>query len=157
MKKAKSKLPSPLKAGASITLRDAYPGDMPFIKEHIEKFLLDDEDIAFRQFVVAVQEGEIVGFGRIRPHKEVYELGSIGVVENRRKLGIGRMLVEHLIGRFPTDDVYLVTDIPEYFERLGFRKIEGAPKELVEKINRICAAKCRAEAVVMWLRKVKRR
>ena len=139
-----------------VVLRGASPDDMPFIMEHLEKFLLDDEDVDFRQFIIAAESEEIVGFGRIRPHKKVYELGSIGVVENRRSRGIGKLIIERLIDIFPTDDVYLVTDIPGYFEKLGFRVIIDAPEELLEKIRRICAAKCRAEAVVMHLRRPKK-
>jgi len=139
-----------------IVLRDASPGDMPFIMEHLGKFLLDDEDIDFRQFIVAVENKEIVGFGRIRPHREVYELGSIGVVENRRSRGVGTLIIERLIDIFPVDDVYLVTDIPGYFEKQGFRVIRDAPEELLEKIRRICPAKCRGTAVVMHLRRAKK-
>jgi N-acetylglutamate synthase-like GNAT family acetyltransferase len=139
-----------------VVLRDASPGDMPFIMEHLEKFLLDDEDIDFRQFIVAVENREIVGFGRIRPHREVYELGSIGVVENRRSKGVGTVIVRRLIDIFPTDDVYLVTDIPGYFEKLGFQVIPEAPEELLEKIRRICPAKCRGTAVAMHLRRPKK-
>ena len=65
---------------ASIKIREASPDDMSFIKKHIYKFRLDDEDIDHRQFVVAVDWDEIVGFGRIRPHKEVYELGCVGLL-----------------------------------------------------------------------------
>jgi len=133
----------------SIVLRAASFADMPFLREHIEKFLLDDEDLDYRQFIVAAEGDEIVGFGRIRPHKKVYELGGVGVIESRRDQGIGRMIVEHLISIFPTDDVYFTTDIPEYFEKLGFRKIEPTPRELTEKIERICKTRCRKEAVAM--------
>jgi N-acetylglutamate synthase-like GNAT family acetyltransferase len=133
----------------SIVLRAASLDDMSFIRGHIEKFLLDDEDLNYRQFIVAAEGDEIVGFGRIRQHKKVYELGGVGVIESSREQGIGRMIVERLISIFPTDDVYITTDIPEYFEKLGFRKIEPAPQELIEKIERVCKTKCRKEAVAM--------
>jgi len=130
-------------------IRPASPDDMPFIKEYIEKFRLDDEAMDYRQFVVAIEENEIVGFGRIRPYKEVYELGCIGVVENKREHGIGKIIINYLINIFPTDDVYITTDIPEYFERFGFKKIDSGPKELVEKLKRVCRSKCREGAVVL--------
>jgi N-acetylglutamate synthase-like GNAT family acetyltransferase len=133
----------------NILIKKAQSDDMPFIKECIEKFRLDDEDLDYRQFIVAVEGSEIAGFGRIRPHKEVYELGCVGVVEQRRNHGIGKMIVKHLIDKFPTDDVYITTDLIKYFERLGFKKIEPGPKELVEKLQRVCKSKCREGAVVM--------
>lgn len=133
----------------SIKVRKSSSEDMPFIKEFIERFHLDDEDLDYRQFVVAVDSNEIVGFGRIRPHKDVYELGGIGVVENRRNQGIGEMIIKYLIDNFPVDDVYITTDLPKYFEKLGFKKIEPGPKELVEKLERVCKIKCREGAMVM--------
>ncbi|MBI5181939.1 MAG: GNAT family N-acetyltransferase [Nitrospirae bacterium] len=133
----------------SIFVRPAEYDDMPFIKECTEKFRLDDEDLDYRQFIVAVEGSEIVGFGRIRPHKEVYELGSVGVVEQQRNQGIGKMIVKYLIDKFPTNEVYITTDLIKYFERLGFKKIEPGPKELVEKLQRVCKSKCREGAVVM--------
>lgn len=137
----------------SAKIRKAFPDDMPFIRDCIERFRLDDEDLDYRQFVVAASGDEIIGFGRIRPHKEVYELGCVGVVEHRRNQGIGKIIVEHLINIFPTDDIYITTDMPEYFVRFGFKNIAPGPKELVEKLLRVCKSKCREGAVMMVLKK----
>lgn len=120
----------------TIFMRLAESKDMPFIKEKVKDFRLDDEDIDCRQFIVAVEGDEIVGFGRIRPHNELYELGCVGVVEDRRNQGIGKMIVEHLINIFPAYDVYINTDLTEYFEGLGFRKIDDGHGELVEKTKK---------------------
>ena len=91
--------------------------------------------------------------GEFRPHKNVYELGSVGVIEKRCGEGIGKMIVEHLVGIFPTDEIYITTDIPEYFEKFGFKMIEPGPKDLVEKLQRVCKTKWRRDAVVMLLTK----
>lgn len=137
----------------SAQIRSASPVDMPFIKNCIEKFRLDDEDLNCQQFIVAVEANEIVGFGRIRHHEKVYELGCVGVVENRRNQGIGKTIVEHLINIFPSNDVYITTDLLDYFERFGFRKIDSGPDGLVEKLKRVCKSKCREGAVVMVYKK----
>lgn len=137
----------------STKIRAASPDDMPFIKKCIDEFRLDDEDLDYRQFVVAQDGSEIVGFGRIRPHKEVYELGCVGVVKHRRDQSIGKMIIEHLVNNFPTNDVYITTDLIGYFEKFGFRKIKAGPKELVEKLKRVCKSKCREGAVVMVYKK----
>ncbi|MBI3753699.1 MAG: GNAT family N-acetyltransferase [Deltaproteobacteria bacterium] len=132
-----------------VDIRPSTPDDMLFIKKCIERFRLDDEDLDYRQFVVAAESKEIVGFGRIRPHEEVYELGCVGVVEDRRNQGIGKMIIEHLINNFPTNEVYITTDLIEYFEKFGFKKIAPGPKELAEKLERVCKSKCREGAVAM--------
>jgi len=137
----------------NVTMRPASPDDMLYITECIDRFKLDDEDLDFRQFIVAADGNEIAGFGRIRPHKEVYELGCVGVIESRRNQGISRIIVEHLINVFPSDDVYITTDLIRYFERLGFRHVESSPEELIEKLERVCRSKCREGAVVMVCRK----
>lgn len=136
-----------------ITIQSASQDDMPFIKDSIERFRLDDEYLDYHQFVVAIDGNEVVGFGRIRPHKEVYELGCVGVVEHKRNQGIGKMIVEYLINNFPTNEVYITTDLPGYFESFGFKKVDPGPKELVEKLSRVCKSKCREGAVVMVLNK----
>src|SRR3989338_6839279 len=138
-----------------ITIRPASPDDMPFIKECIEQFRLDDEDLGYRQFVVAVDGSDIVGFGRIRPHgsqkssasggrsqkQEIYELGCVGVLEHKRNQGIGKIIVEYLINNFPTDKVYITTDLIEHFGKIGFKKIAQGPKDLKEKLQRVCKSK----------------
>ncbi len=140
----------------AIFIRPAKYEDMSFIKRHIEKFRLDDEALDYRQFVVSVEGNEIAGFGRIRPHKEVYELGCVGVVEQQRNQGIGKIIVKYLIDKFPTNEVFITTDLIKYFERLGFKKIEPGPKELVEKLQRVCKSKCREGAVVMFYKRDKK-
>lgn len=137
-----------------ITIQPASSREMPFIKKCIERFRLDDEDLDYQQFIIAVESKEIVGFGRIRPHKEVYELGCVGVVEGRRNEGIGKMIIDHLINNFPTNEVYITTDLIAYFERFGFKKVEPGPKDLVEKLQRVCKSKSREGAVVMVLNKL---
>lgn len=134
-------------------LRPATKEDLPFIREYIAKFRLDDEDLDYAQFVVAEDGRGIAGFGRVRPHGKLSELGCVGVVEDRRGRGIGSMLVKRLIDVFPTPEVYITTDMPEYFARFGFEKLEPGPGELVEKLARVCKSKCRSDAVVMMFRK----
>ena len=136
-------------------IRKAQSEDMTFIKDKISNFRLDDEDLDYRQFVVAVDGDEIIGFGRIRPHMKIYELGCVGVVEHRRNQGIGKMIVEYLINIFPSDDVYITTDLIDYFRKFGFKMIEPWPEELIEKLKRVCVSKCREGAVVMVYKKVK--
>ena len=45
--------------------------------------------------------------------------------------------MRELVRRFPQDEVYVTTDLPEYFERLGFLRTEILPPELEAKIARV--------------------
>ncbi|MDP2948453.1 MAG: GNAT family N-acetyltransferase [Chloroflexota bacterium] len=111
---------------------------MPFIRDCVRRFRLDSEALDARQFITVRQGERIVAFGRIKPYGgDVYELGCVGVVEHQRGRGLGRLVVQSLIERFPADTVYVTTDVPEYFERLGFSRTNGLPPVLAAKIGRV--------------------
>jgi threonine dehydratase len=116
----------------------ATTSDLPFIRDAIERLRLDPEDIAPEQFITIRRAGQIIAFGRIKPYRETYELGGVGVLEEQRGHGLGETIVRELIRRFPQDEVYITTDIPEYFERMGFLRTEILPPELEAKIARVC-------------------
>ena len=118
-------------------IRQATQADLPFIQDTVARLHLDDEDLRAEQFIV-VEEGErTVAFGRIKPYRRTFELGCVAVVEVRRNQGLGALVVRELIRRFPQRRVYVTTDIPEYFERLGFVRTKALPRELSEKIGRV--------------------
>ena len=54
-----------------------------------------------------------------------------------------------LVERFPVREVWITTDRPEVFARLGFRRVERGPDELEAKLQRICGWK---QNVVTMLR-----
>ena len=122
---------------------------MPFIGECVRRFRLDDEALQADQFITVREGGEIVAFGRIKPYgDDVYELGCVGVLEQQRGRGLGRLVVRTLIERFPTDTVYVTTDLADYFEKLGFTRTDALPRPLAEKIRSVCG-KLRSDVVGM--------
>jgi threonine dehydratase len=118
----------------------ATSDDLSFISETVERLRLDGERLAAEQFIAVRCPGVdgIVAFGRIKPYDETYELGCVAVVEAKRHRGWGELVVRELISRFPQDEVYVTTDLPEYFERLGFLRTDILPRELEDKIRRVC-------------------
>lgn len=131
----------------------ARRGCIPFIEDCVRRFRLDDEDLKAEQFIVLRREGSIVAFGRIKPYgRDVYELGCVAVVEEERRRGLGKQVVHELIRRFPVADVYITTDLPSYFEPLGFRRITDGPPEILAKIERVCG-RLRSGVVAMAFRK----
>lgn len=120
-------------------ISSATVDDMSFIRETVERLRLDSERLEPEQFIVVRRQGVdgIIAFGRIKPYSETYELGAMAVVEEERGRGWGELVVRELINRFPQDEVYVTTDIPEYFERLGFLRTDILPPELSEKLSRV--------------------
>ncbi len=131
-----------------LVFAEATAADMPAIAECLRRFKLDDEDLVAGQFLLLRQRGEMVAFGRIKPYGGVYELCSVGVLEDARGRGLGARMVRELIRRFPSDEVYITTDIPEYFERFGFRRIEDGPEPIFRKLRDVCG-RLRSGAVAM--------
>jgi|Deesub1362A_J573_1020465.scaffolds.fasta_scaffold06237_3 N-acetylglutamate synthase-like GNAT family acetyltransferase len=123
--------------------------DMPLIRKYIELFRLDDENLHHSQFFLAKLKGELAGFARIKPYKETFELGCLAVLEKYRGKGIGKEIVKYLINIFPQDEVFVTTNIPSYFEKLGFETVKNGPSELEEKICRVCKKKLRQNVVLM--------
>ncbi len=153
-------MPATRGSGGTKWVSAARPGDMPFIRECVERFRLDDERLEPKQFVVIRRNGRIVAFGRIKPYGsdggDVYELGGVGVLESERGKGLGAAIVNELIRRFPVPDVWITTDLPAWFERFGFRRDDAAPAPLREKLARVCC-ELRPGTVAMVLRRPARR
>jgi len=116
----------------------ATADDIPFIRETADQMVLDPDDLAPEQFITVRHDDKIIGFGRIRPYKETYELATLGVVEEERGSGLGQAIARELIRRFPQDEVYVVSDLVEYWERLGFIRTDILPPELETKRIEAC-------------------
>jgi len=127
-----------IETAGDVRLVPGTPQDLPFIQQTIERLRLDAEDLQPSQFLMLRRGREIIGFGRIKPYRNTFELGCLAVVEEERGRGWGEQIVRELIDRFPQDEVYITTDIPVYFERLGFLQTEVLPQEIEAKIARVC-------------------
>ena len=93
-------------------------------------------------FLIALSNDELVGFGRIRDRENCYELCSLGVIEPERFKGVGKQLVQSLIKQ-SGKPLYLVCIIPEYFKPFGFVVVEEYPDAMKEKLHY-----CTSELVV---------
>ena len=100
----------------------------------IAQFELDDRALQSTQFLAAVSEGSLLGFGRIREYAACSELCSLGVVEPQRHKGIGSTLVQKLIQQ-AQQPLYLVCIIPGFFEPLGFKQTVAYPPALGQKLD----------------------
>jgi threonine dehydratase len=129
-----------IEAASEPQITPARPEDLPFIRETAERLVLDTADLRAEQFITIRSDGRIIAFGRVRPYRETFELATVGVVEEHRGTGLGRAIARELIRRFPQDEVYVITDLIDYWERLGFVRTEILPRELEEKRQSACGA-----------------
>lgn len=121
-----------------IFVRSALGSDIKKIKPYLDEYGLDNENLDYRRFFVAEVLNELAGFGRIKQYGNICEIASIGVIEQFRRTGVGRKIIEKLIDIAPSEEIWLTTIIPEYFEQFGFLEEENVPDEILLKCERVC-------------------
>ena len=127
-----------------IFVKQAEESDLEQILTHLEDFQLDDTNVAYEQFYIAVNNQEIIGFGRIKPYDKIYELSSVGVLPEHRSKGVGQKLINYLIDIFPSNDIWITTKIDEYFKQFGFKECHTPPEEIQYKQIYICSKLCKS-------------
>lgn len=135
--------------GRIVKIRHATEADMGFIVENLEKYHLDTEDLHYSQFVVAMENGNPIGFGRLKRVGEMYEIGCVVVIEERRNLGIGSLIIKHLVDFSPVKMVYVITDLVDYFKRLGFVETKKGSEELMNALDKACRIGGKHNTVLM--------
>ena len=139
--------------GKIVKIRHATEADMGFIIEYLEKHRLDTENLHYNQFVVAMENGNPIGFGRLKKTGEAYEIGCIMVIDERRDQGVDFLIIKHLIDFSPIKMVYVISDLIDYFKQLGFIETKEGSKELMISLDKACRISGKQNTVLMVYRK----
>ena len=136
-------------------LRTATPADAGWIQEQYEKVHFIPSDLARDVVVVAEVDGVRVGMGRLVPAGDgACELGGMYVDDAYRGRGIARAIVDELIVRAASKDVYCVpfADLEALYAAAGFRRIDAAnvPEKIREKLD-WCAREIGRPVILMKL------
>ena len=86
-------------------------------------------DLHWPNFVVADQDGSIVGVGQVKTHGDASrELASIVVTPGRQRQGTGRAIIETLLARERAVVLHLTCrrELRSFYERFGFRSLVSA-------------------------------
>ena len=108
-----------------VHIREATAADQKIIRRMIINATLDPTSLHWSHFLIAEEDGQVVGIGQIRPAAP--ELGSLVVLPEHRGRGIGGLLIRELLARYPDDGpVYLecASNMVPYYERFGFYEIQ---------------------------------
>jgi N-acetylglutamate synthase-like GNAT family acetyltransferase len=111
-----------------LTIRPAVEADQVTIRKIIREANINRMSLHWPAFVVAEEDGVIVGVGQVKTHGDgSRELASIAVVPTRQSQGIGGRLIETLISR-ESGVLHLTCrrELEGYYQRFGFRRIEPA-------------------------------
>ena len=107
----------------TFSLQPATNSDSSSIRALIRAVHINPLGLDWRRFIVAVTpEGEMIGCGQIKPHKDgSRELASIAVVQAWRRRGVARAIIAYLIAANP-GRLYLTcrSSLGPFYEKFGF-------------------------------------
>lgn len=124
-----------------VEVRRARTADIPAIKAIVDIYagsgrrLLAKELVTLyedvQDFVVAEADGEIVGCGALHVlWADLGEIRTLAVHPEHRGTGVGRRLLDHLIGvarDLGLSRLFALTFHTEFFAAAGFAEIDGTP------------------------------
>ncbi len=93
----------------------------------------DSVGIAYKTYLVARHDGDIVGFGRLIKHPQgIVEMKSIWVNESFRGGQLGQFIIRKILRSVKKGKVYvtIIPDLEEYYARIGFRYVINPPQGL---------------------------
>jgi len=121
-----------------IKLRPATEADSQTIRALVHLGRINPTGLDWPRFLLAESpEGEVVGCGQIKPHRDgSYELASIVVHPDWRGRGVARRIIEELLAGHP-GDLYLMcrSELGSLYEKFGFHAIR--PDEMPRYFLRI--------------------
>jgi N-acetylglutamate synthase-like GNAT family acetyltransferase len=128
-------------AEQTFQIRPALHGDYPRIRALIYAVKINPMNLDWRRFFVAVSpEGDLVGCGQVKPHRDgSLELASIAVADAWRGRGIARDIIQALLLAHP-GELYLTcrSRFAPFYEKFGFQVIgEAQLPPYFRKISRL--------------------
>jgi amino-acid N-acetyltransferase len=119
-------------------IRPATEADQETINQMVKAAQLDPTALHWSHFVMAEQDGQVIGIGQIRPYPRCRELGSLIVRKEFQEQGVGAQIVNALLEK-ETGVVYLecMAHNEQYYARFGFVQIPWyrAPRPLNFKVG----------------------
>jgi N-acetylglutamate synthase-like GNAT family acetyltransferase len=112
-----------------LTVRPATEADQPRILRLIKEVRLPRMNLRWPNFVLAEEDGEVIGMGQVKSHGDgSRELASIAVVPARQGQGIGSAIIKALLAREQGVVLHLSCrrQLEGYYERFGFARLEPA-------------------------------
>jgi amino-acid N-acetyltransferase len=143
------------KNGRCVSLQPAQPTDLEAILVLLERAHLPTAGVAqaLSQFIVAVNEGRIVGVAGLEIYDQSALLRSVAVEESWRGTGVGGLLIDRALSmtraRGVKDVFLLTTTADHYFPRFGFACISRDSVADEVRASAEFQGACPASAVVM--------
>ncbi len=112
-----------------IFIRSATAADSDKIRALVRAARINPTSLDWKRFIVAQTfDGETIGCGQLKPHREGYlELASIVVAPIWRKRGVATAMINHMLEKNP-GQIYLMcrSGLGPFYERFGFEGVQQA-------------------------------
>lgn len=138
-----------------VTLRSAQQSDLPSVLSLLNRSNLPSAGVAdaLPHFVIAENEGRLVGVAGLEVYGDSALLRSVAVEESWRGSGVGRTLIERALSvtrERGIKDVFLLTTTAEqYFPRFGFTCVSRDSVSKAVQESAEFKGACPASAIVM--------
>jgi N-acetylglutamate synthase-like GNAT family acetyltransferase len=106
-------------------IRPATATDQKTIERLIHDAGINPMSLDWHRFIIAEDDGAVVGVGQIKPHGDgSRELASIAVIPSRRGQGVGSAIIRTLLAQEP-GTLYLTCreQLEAYYSRFGFHRV----------------------------------
>jgi len=108
-------------------VRPATKEEFQAIRDLIQAVQINPTGLAWRRFLVATTpEGELVGCGQVKPHRDgSREVASIAVRSQFRGRGAARAILEALLAREKRRPLYLMcrSQLEPFYNKFGFQAV----------------------------------
>jgi N-acetylglutamate synthase-like GNAT family acetyltransferase len=107
-----------------IQIRPAKAAEQDTIRHIVRLVGLPPYSLKWQHFLVAEQDGQVIGVGQIRQHGGYNELGSLAVLPEQRGQGVAAQLITGLEAKAGMPLYLFCRDnLESYYERFGYRRI----------------------------------
>jgi N-acetylglutamate synthase-like GNAT family acetyltransferase len=113
---------------SSYNIRAATETDQAAIKAIVRAAQINPMGLNWQRFLVAEQDGQIVGVGQVKPHGDgSREVASIATIPEQQGKGIATAIIRTLLER-ESGTLYLMCQrqMAGFYERFGFRRAEAS-------------------------------
>jgi excinuclease ABC subunit C len=119
-------------------IRKPKKKELEGIREILEGEQLDTEDLDQHKALVVEKRKKIVGFIRLKPLDDDFELASMWVHPKHRGQGLGDELTEAILRKVKKGKVYTLpcAHLMDWYGAMGFNPVKKIPKSLEPKLER---------------------
>jgi amino-acid N-acetyltransferase len=129
-------------------VRNARAEDLESILELLKKnqLLLQGVEKHLQDFIVISEDRHLIGCAGLEIYGMVALLRSVAIREDRRRQGLGKSIIEEIFNMARKREIkelfLLTTTAPDFFNKMGFKRIERAKAhpmiQQTEEFSRLC-------------------